>query len=92
MFAVMVHSDDDQLATPLEREETSSQKKKRGPTEMKDITCFSSEGWRMVIQYNELGQPIGPNATKLKSFIGMTVRFHVLYVACRSKRDEGEDL
>ena len=44
---------------------------------MKDITHFSSEGWKMIIQYNELGQPIRPNATKLKSFIGRTVRFHV---------------
>ena len=77
MFAVMVHSNDDEVATPLQRGKTTSQKKKRGPTGMKDITRFSSEGRRMVIQYIELGQPIGPNATKLKIFIGTTVRFHV---------------
>ena len=73
----MVHSDDEQVATPLQIEETSSQKKKRGPTRMKYITRFSSEGRKIVIQYSELDQPIGPNATNLKSFIGTTVRFHV---------------
>ncbi|TYK31614.1 uncharacterized protein E5676_scaffold12478G00010 [Cucumis melo var. makuwa] len=71
----MVDSQD--VATPNEREESSTQKRKRGPTEMKEITRARSEGQRLVIEYNELGQPIGQNATKLKSFIGTTVRFHV---------------
>ncbi|TYK00356.1 uncharacterized protein E5676_scaffold1112G00200 [Cucumis melo var. makuwa] len=44
---------------------------------MKEITRARSEGKKLVIQYNELGQAIGQNATKLKSFIGTTVRFHV---------------
>ncbi|KAA0034834.1 uncharacterized protein E6C27_scaffold213G00760 [Cucumis melo var. makuwa] len=44
---------------------------------MKEITRARSEGQKLVIQYNELGQAIGQNATKLKSFIGTTVRFHV---------------
>ncbi|KAA0047610.1 transposase [Cucumis melo var. makuwa] len=44
---------------------------------MKEITCVRSEGQRLVIEYNELGQPIGQNAMKLKSFIRTTVRFHV---------------
>ncbi|KAA0035426.1 uncharacterized protein E5676_scaffold862G00180 [Cucumis melo var. makuwa] len=45
---------------------------------MKEITRARSEGRRLVIKYNEFGQPIGQNVTKLKSFIGTTVRFHVL--------------
>ena len=52
-------------------------KQSKFPTRMKDITRFSSEGRRMVIQYNELGQPLGSNATKLKRFIATTVRFHI---------------
>ncbi|KAA0025485.1 uncharacterized protein E5676_scaffold1112G00460 [Cucumis melo var. makuwa] len=60
-----------------EKGESSTQKRKRGPTEMKEITHAMSEGQKLVIQYNELGQAIGQNATKLKSFIGTTVRFHV---------------
>ena len=43
MFAGMVYSDDDQIATPLERGKTSGQKKKCGPMGMKEITRFSSE-------------------------------------------------
>ena len=48
-FVVMVHlgNDDavcDQLATPHERGESSSHKRKRGPTGMKEITRVSSEG------------------------------------------------
>ena len=44
---------------------------------MNEITRVSSEGKRRVVDYNELGQPIGQNATKLKKFIGTAVRFHV---------------
>ncbi|KAL4033154.1 hypothetical protein IC575_006240 [Cucumis melo] len=44
---------------------------------MKEITRARSEDQKLVIQYNELGQAIGQNATKLKSLIGTTVRFHV---------------
>ena len=62
----MVNSDDDQVATPLKEEKLVAKKKKCGPTRMKDIIRFSSEGRRNVIQYNELGQPIEPNATKLR--------------------------
>ena len=54
MFAVMVHSDDDQLATPHGRGESSSQKRKCSSTGVRKITRFSSEGHRMVVQYNEL--------------------------------------
>ncbi|KAL0533848.1 hypothetical protein IC582_028119 [Cucumis melo] len=71
----MVDSQD--VATPKEKGESSTQKRKRGPTEMKEITRARSEGQKLVIEYNELGQAIGQNATKLKSFIGTTVRFHV---------------
>ena len=71
----MVDSQD--VAPPKEKGESSTQKRKRGPTEMKEITRARSEGQKLVIQYNELGQAIGQNATKLKSFIGTTVRFHV---------------
>ncbi|KAL0557070.1 hypothetical protein IC582_005588 [Cucumis melo] len=65
------------IAPPKEKGESSTQERKRGPTEMKEITRARSEGQKLVIQYNELGQAIGQNATKLKSFIGTTVRFHV---------------
>uniref|UniRef100_A0A9I9EJJ3 Ubiquitin-like protease family profile domain-containing protein n=1 Tax=Cucumis melo TaxID=3656 RepID=A0A9I9EJJ3_CUCME len=44
---------------------------------MKEITRARSKGQRLVIEFNELGQAIGQNATKLKSFIGTIVRFHV---------------
>ncbi|TYJ96935.1 putative serine/threonine-protein kinase nek2 [Cucumis melo var. makuwa] len=44
---------------------------------MKEITRARSEVQRLVIEYNELGQPIGQSAMKLKSFIGTTIRFHV---------------
>ncbi|KAL0551438.1 hypothetical protein IC582_010526 [Cucumis melo] len=71
----MVDSQD--VARPKEKGESSTQKRKRGPTEMKEITRARSEGQKLVIQYNELDQAIGQNATKLKSFIGTTVRFHV---------------
>ena len=69
--------DSQDVARPKEKGESSTQKRKRGPTEMKEITRARSEGQKLVIQYNELGQAIGQNATKLKSFIGTTVRFHV---------------
>ncbi|KAA0040642.1 uncharacterized protein E6C27_scaffold555G00030 [Cucumis melo var. makuwa] len=49
----------------------------RGPTEMSEITRVSCDGHKRVVEYNELGQPIGESATKLKSFIGTTVRVHV---------------
>ncbi|KAL4018023.1 hypothetical protein IC575_021610 [Cucumis melo] len=71
----MVDSQD--VAPPKEKGESSTQKRKCGPTEMKEITRARSEGQKLVIQYNELGQAIGQNATQLKSFIGTTVRFHV---------------
>ncbi|KAA0051328.1 putative serine/threonine-protein kinase nek2 [Cucumis melo var. makuwa] len=44
---------------------------------MKEITRARSEGQRLVIECNELGQPIGQNATKLKSFMGTIVGFVV---------------
>ncbi|KAL4038060.1 hypothetical protein IC575_001665 [Cucumis melo] len=79
MFTTIVDMVDSQdVATPKEKGESSTQKRKRGPTEMKEITRARSESKKLVIQYNELDQEIGQNATKLKSFIGTTVRFHVL--------------
>ncbi|KAA0048235.1 uncharacterized protein E5676_scaffold265G001650 [Cucumis melo var. makuwa] len=78
MFKTIVDMVDSQdVATPKKKGESSTQKRKRGPIEMKEITRARSEGQKLVIQYNELGQAIGQNATKLKSFIGTTVRFHV---------------
>ncbi|KAL0556686.1 hypothetical protein IC582_005201 [Cucumis melo] len=44
---------------------------------MSEITRVSYDGHKRVVEYNELGQPIGESATKLKSFIGTTVRVHV---------------
>ncbi|KAA0061851.1 uncharacterized protein E5676_scaffold571G00480 [Cucumis melo var. makuwa] len=65
--------DSHDIATLDGRGESSTQKRKHGPTEMKKITRARSEGQRLVIEYIELGQPIGQNATKPKSFIGTTV-------------------
>ncbi|KAL0544189.1 hypothetical protein IC582_019302 [Cucumis melo] len=48
-----------------------------GPTGMSEITRVSCDGHKRVVEYNELGQPIGESATKLKSFIGTTMRVHV---------------
>ncbi|KAA0062144.1 uncharacterized protein E6C27_scaffold89G005130 [Cucumis melo var. makuwa] len=50
-----------------------------GPTGMSEITRVSCDGHKRVVEYNELGQPIGESATKLKSFIGTTVRVHVSF-------------
>ncbi|KAL0556777.1 hypothetical protein IC582_005293 [Cucumis melo] len=71
----MVDSQD--VTTLKEKGESSTQKRKRGPTEMKEITRARSEGKKLLIEYNELGQAISQNAMKLKSFIGTTVRFHI---------------
>ncbi|KAL4013548.1 hypothetical protein IC575_025720 [Cucumis melo] len=49
----------------------------RGPTGMSEIKRVSCDGHKRVVEYNELGQPIAESATKLKSFIGTTVRVHV---------------
>ncbi|XP_022156873.1 uncharacterized protein LOC111023710 [Momordica charantia] len=57
--------------------ETSKTRKKRGPTGLHKITRISSEGHRRVIKYNVKGQPIGHNATKLKTFIGISVQHHI---------------
>ncbi|KAL0537091.1 hypothetical protein IC582_026061 [Cucumis melo] len=46
---------------------------------MSEITRVSCDGHKRVVEYNELGQPIGESATKLKSFIGTTVRVHVSF-------------
>lgn len=41
---------------------------------MSEIMRVSSDEHRRVVEYNELGQHIGESATKLKSFIGTTMR------------------
>ncbi|KAA0051130.1 hypothetical protein E5676_scaffold986G00680 [Cucumis melo var. makuwa] len=79
-FIIVDMVDSQDVATPKEKGESSTQKRKRGPTEMKEITRARSEGQKLVIQYNELDQAIGQNATKLKSFIGTTVRLTTTYV------------
>ncbi|KAA0038226.1 transposase [Cucumis melo var. makuwa] len=45
----------------------------RGPMGMSEITRVSCDGHKRVVEYNELDQPIGESATKLKSFIGTTM-------------------
>ncbi|KAA0045609.1 uncharacterized protein E6C27_scaffold243G001190 [Cucumis melo var. makuwa] len=72
-----VHGYEIRMLLHRRKEEKVVHKKKRGPTEMKEITRARSKGQRLVIEFNELGQAIGQNATKLKSFIGTIVRFHV---------------
>ena len=49
----------------------------RGPTGMSEITRVSCDGHKRVVEYNELGQPIGGSATKSKSFIQTTMWVHV---------------
>ncbi|KAL0554394.1 hypothetical protein IC582_008314 [Cucumis melo] len=63
----------------------------RGPTGMPEITRVSCDGHKRVVEYNELGQPIGESATKLKSFIGTTVRVHVL-ISYQSWKDVPTEL
>lgn len=54
-----------------------NERKTRGATTMREITQCSSQGERKVVKYNDYGQPIGVNAAKLKSFIGVCVHYHV---------------
>uniref|UniRef100_A0A9I9E9C4 Ubiquitin-like protease family profile domain-containing protein n=1 Tax=Cucumis melo TaxID=3656 RepID=A0A9I9E9C4_CUCME len=56
--------DSQDVAPPKEKGESSTQKRKRGPTEMKEITRARSEGQKLVIQYNELGQKKSKNGKK----------------------------
>uniref|UniRef100_A0A9I9E6C2 Serine/threonine-protein kinase nek2 n=1 Tax=Cucumis melo TaxID=3656 RepID=A0A9I9E6C2_CUCME len=63
----------------------------RGPIGMSEITRVSCDGHKGVVEYNELGQPIGKSATKLKSFIGTTVRVHVP-ISCQSWKDVPTEL
>ncbi|KAA0055445.1 uncharacterized protein E5676_scaffold314G00150 [Cucumis melo var. makuwa] len=63
----------------------------RGPTGMSKITRVSCDGHKRVVKYNELGQPIGESATKLKSLIGTTVRVHVS-ISYQSWKDVPTDL
>ncbi|KAL4028555.1 hypothetical protein IC575_011752 [Cucumis melo] len=58
---------------------------------MSEITRVSCNGHKRVVEYNELGQPIGESATKLKSFIGTTVRVHVL-ISYQSWKDVPTEL
>ncbi|TYK16857.1 uncharacterized protein E5676_scaffold96G001330 [Cucumis melo var. makuwa] len=57
----------------------------RRPTGMSEITQVSCDGHKRVVEYNELGQPISESATKLKIFIGTTVRVHVRSVTNRGR-------
>ncbi|XP_022136077.1 uncharacterized protein LOC111007859 isoform X2 [Momordica charantia] len=47
---------------------------RRGPTTMHELTCIRNLGKRKTIEYNDQGQPIGENAKKMQSFIGVCVR------------------
>ncbi|KAA0046967.1 uncharacterized protein E5676_scaffold68G001390 [Cucumis melo var. makuwa] len=59
-------------------------KGKYAPTGMSQITRVSCDG---VVEYNELGQPIGGSATKSKSFIQTTILTEQVEVG-----DENEDV
>ncbi|XP_029122339.1 uncharacterized protein [Elaeis guineensis] len=52
---------------------STSQPRRRGYTRMSEL-CDLNEGEHVVINLNELGQPIGVEATNLSNYIGSTVR------------------
>ncbi|TYH95692.1 hypothetical protein ES332_A12G124000v1 [Gossypium tomentosum] len=58
-------------ATPAEA--TKGTKRKRGPTNMKDIWNLQP-GTRIVVDANQYGQPIGKEASKLAEFLGTIAR------------------
>ncbi|XP_038895930.1 uncharacterized protein LOC120084092 isoform X2 [Benincasa hispida] len=47
---------------------------RRGPTIMPELIHIRNSGERKTIEYNDLGQPVGENAKKMQSFIGVCVR------------------
>ncbi|TYH06000.1 hypothetical protein ES288_A08G123300v1 [Gossypium darwinii] len=64
-------STEEVLATPAEA--TKGTKRKRGPTNMKDIWNLQPET-RIVVDANQYGQPIGKEASKLAEFLGTIAR------------------
>ncbi|KAG8479239.1 hypothetical protein CXB51_029833 [Gossypium anomalum] len=58
-------------ASPTEA--TKGTKRKRGPTNMKDIWNLQP-GTRIVVEANQYGQPIGKEASKLAEFLGTIAR------------------
>ncbi|KAE8649224.1 hypothetical protein Csa_014966 [Cucumis sativus] len=47
---------------------------RRGPTIMPELLHIRNSGERKTIEYNDRGQPVGENAKKMQSFIGVCVR------------------
>ncbi|RZC87979.1 hypothetical protein C5167_004157 [Papaver somniferum] len=74
---VMHDDSEEDLETILGIDATSkSQQKQRGPTTMSKL-FKSSKGLKKVVEYNELGQPVGCVATQLSSFFGVLTRYMV---------------
>ncbi|XP_026430291.1 uncharacterized protein LOC113326832 isoform X1 [Papaver somniferum] len=70
---VMHDEGEEDLETILGFDTTS---KRRGPTTMSKL-FKSSKGLEKVVEYNELGQPVGLVASQLSSFLGVLARYMV---------------
>jgi len=70
-------SDGHSLETAHDLETPSTRRSIRGPTTMIQLTQIRSDSDRWVIEYNDQGQWIGKNATKMVSYIGTCVRNHI---------------
>ncbi|KAJ9552357.1 hypothetical protein OSB04_016402 [Centaurea solstitialis] len=62
--------DDHEIVTP---DSTSIQKKRQGRGPTRCVKLLNTVG-RIRIATNELGQPVGPEASQLTSFLGLTAR------------------
>lgn len=62
-------------STVPEPVESSSRKRKRGPTMMKDIAKDPNS--RVHVDFTFMGEPYGPGSVKLSSYLGPLVREHI---------------
>ncbi|KAL0548752.1 hypothetical protein IC582_013220 [Cucumis melo] len=46
----------------------------RGPTTMSELASVRNSGQKLLIQFNEHGQPVGATSKKMQSYIGVCVR------------------
>ncbi|GMI87906.1 hypothetical protein HRI_002459900 [Hibiscus trionum] len=59
--------------TPQSEQQFTKKRRGRGPTRCRFLDNLT-EGERIFVQINELGQPVGPNAYKLSCFLGTIAR------------------
>ena len=63
--------------TNVDEEETSTKKRTRGTTTMKEGRSKKKDGEKRLVIFNEDGVPIGDSGHKFTSFIGSTVHHHI---------------